>query len=258
MDGMHWSNLGRRAATGLAACLIAAPLLFAVAARAEDTPEAIALNLAMLLRASRKVISDNQAKINDASIGDKGLSADAVMATAKENFKAATKTDLDSIDPNSKLGKLIQVEIKAIRDAMDENQERLNQKDVGFKGFLPAVFARLVWQKFKEGAGEQALLKLTAPKEIVRNRANRPDDWESNVFDTKFKGSTASATAQPVSETVDYKGKPAYRLMLAEYYNEGCLSCHGDPKGEKDITGGIKEGLKLGDLGGAISVVVYK
>jgi hypothetical protein len=35
------------------------------------------------------------------------------------------------------------------------------------------------------------------------------------------------------------------------------LVCHGGPKGEKDITGGKKEGGKPGDLGGAISGAIY-
>ena len=39
---------------------------------------------------------------------------------------------------------------------------------------------------------------------------------------------------------------------------KACLKCHGEPKGAKDITGGKKEGGKLGELGGAISFVLYK
>ena len=53
------------------------------------------------------------------------------------------------------------------------------------------------------------------------------------------------------------KGKQAFRLILPEYYKESCLGCHGGPKGERDITGGKKEGGVLGELGGAISVAIY-
>ena len=45
--------------------------------------------------------------------------------------------------------------------------------------------------------------------------------------------------------------------MIPEYYGPSCLSCHGDPKGAPDITGGKKEGGKPDELGGAISVAIY-
>ena len=35
-----------------------------------------------------------------------------------------------------------------------------------------------------------------------------------------------------------------------------CLSCHGEPKGELDITGYPKEGAHEGDLGGIISITL--
>jgi hypothetical protein len=41
---------------------------------------------------------------------------------------------------------------------------------------------------------------------------------------------------------------------VPEYYVASCLSCHGTPKGEIDVTGYPKEGAALGDLGGVISI----
>jgi len=55
-----------------------APVL--AAADSEDTD--IALSLADLLRAARTVISANQEKINDPSLGDKGLSGGVVVEKA--------------------------------------------------------------------------------------------------------------------------------------------------------------------------------
>jgi uracil phosphoribosyltransferase len=54
------------------------------------TDEEIAVSLATLLRSARPVISKNQKHINTAGIGDKGISADMVVKTAKANYKAAT------------------------------------------------------------------------------------------------------------------------------------------------------------------------
>jgi hypothetical protein len=46
--------------------------------------------------------------------------------------------------------------------------------------------------------------------------------------------------------------------MMPEYYGASCLSCHGQPKGEVDITGYPKEGAAAGDLSGAISITIFK
>ncbi len=115
--------------------------------------ESIALSLSTLLRSARAVISSKQKHINNPDIGDKGLSADVVVGIAKENYKKATGTDIDSIDPASLQGQLIAAELQAVREVMDEAQDTINEQGVGLKGFLPAIFARLVTQKFGAAAG---------------------------------------------------------------------------------------------------------
>jgi hypothetical protein len=60
-----------------------------------------------------------------------------------------------------------------------------------------------------------------------------------------------------VAETQS-KDQKAFRMMMPEYYASSCLSCHGSPKGETDITGYPKEGGKEGDLGAVISVTLFK
>ncbi len=219
--------------------------------------EEIAVSLATLLRSARAVISDKQKHINNPEIGDKELSADVVINIAKQNYQKATGTNLDGIDAASLHGQLIAAEIQAIADVMNEAQESINQKGVGLKGFLPAIFARLVTEKFRSTIGEKATLKLTAPKNYVRNRANRPDKWEHNVIESMFK-SPDHEKGQHYTETTTVKGKQAFRLILPEYYKQSCLACHGEPAGARDITGGKKEGGKLGEAGGAISVVIFK
>ncbi|MEH6633419.1 MAG: DUF3365 domain-containing protein [Halopseudomonas aestusnigri] len=232
------------------AILLSTPPAFA------DTDEEIAISVATLLRSARAVISDKQKHINTAEIGDKGVTADLVISTAKKNYLNKTGTDIDAIDRSTLHGQLVDAELLAIKEVMDEAQTTINEEGVSLKGFLPAVFARLVTQRFKTSAGGKATIKLTAPKDYVRNRANRPDKWEQNIIQEMFR-SPDHPTGQHFSESADVKGKAAFRLILPEYYKESCLGCHGDPKGERDITGGKKEGGKLGELGGAISVVIF-
>lgn len=246
--------------TLLAAVTIAFTLAVVVGtgsvATAGKSNEEIALGMATLLRSARAVISKNQKLINDESKGDKGLTGEFVLETAKKSFQEKTGVDVDSLDPSTLEGELLLAEMESVVEVMDEAQEMINEKGVGFKGFLPAIFARLVTEKFRARKGAVADIKLTAPKVYVRNRANRPDKWEHNVIENQFK-SPSHPKGQHVAETADKKGKQAFRLILPEYYKESCLACHGGPKGERDITGGKKEGGTLGELGGAISVVIY-
>jgi cytochrome c553 len=232
--------------------------LFATPLRAgPDDDVAIAKSLADMLRAARQVISSNQARINDPNLGDKGLSGQIVLQQAVEIYKKNTGTDPAGIDPASRLGRLLHAQMDAIVEATDANQATINAKGVGFKAFIPAVFARLVNEAFESRAKDEAQVKVTAPEQLVRNRKSRPDEWEADVVRGKLlqadwpRGQAYAADAAA-------KGRSAYRMMMPEYYATSCLSCHGSPKGETDITGYPKEGGKEGDLGAVISVTLFK
>ena len=68
--------------------LIAIFGLFAAPLRAgADDDAAIAKSLADMLRAARQVISNNQSRINDPNLGDKGLSGQVVLQQAVEIYK---------------------------------------------------------------------------------------------------------------------------------------------------------------------------
>jgi hypothetical protein len=222
-----------------------------------QTPEQerLAVHLATLFRAGRAVISENQKLINDETKGDKGLTAEKVVGLAKENYKKATNKELRT-DRGTLEGKLTQAMLESMKEVMDKAQGLINKPGVGFKGFLPATFGHRVAETFKKKVEETASIKLTAPKSYVRNRANAPDAWEDQIIESKLKANDWTKN-KAYAEMGEHKGKPAYRLLIPEYYGASCLDCHGEPKGEKDITGGKKEGGKLDEVGGAISVVIY-
>ena len=238
--------------------LIAVLGLSAVPLRAAaDDDAVIATSLADMLRAARQVISSNQARINDPNIGDKGLNGQVVLQQAVEIYKKATGKDPASLDPASRQGRLLKAQMDAIVEVTDANQATINAKGVGFKAFIPAVFGRLVNEAFESRAKDEAQVKVTAPEQLVRNRKARPDEWEREVIRSKLlqadwpRGQAYSADAVT-------RGRSAYRMMVPEYYAASCLSCHGSPKGETDITGYPREGGKEGDLGAAISVTLFK
>jgi hypothetical protein len=227
-----------------------------VVALSSDEKAAIGTEITTIYRAARGVIAKSQKHINDASIGDKGLSADAVIAKTKENYKKATGNDFAMADAGSLKGETQAALINSIKEVMENAQALINEKGKGLKGFLPAIFAKQMGDGFNKNSKGKAYIKLTAPKQYVRNRANRPDKWEADVIENKFK-SAGYEKNKVFTADAKHKGKDAFRLILPEYYKKACLNCHGEPKGEKDITGGKKEGGKLGELGGAISFVIY-
>ena len=241
-------------AVSLAIILVSSAAI-AVAPPAEGD-SVIAQSLAQMLQAARTVISNNQELINNPDIGDKHLTGQVVLDQAIKSYANATHRDPASTDPNSRQGQLMRAMMDAIKAATDDNQAAINEKGTGFKGFIPAVFARLVSENFNQMAKSDAEVKVTAPPELVRNRKARPDAWEAEIIKAKLldpqwpKGRSYSAV-------VDTNNRPAFRVMVPEYYAASCLACHGAPKGEMDITGYPKEGGKLGDLGAVISITLY-
>jgi len=238
-------------ATGIGAMALAGPGQGAAAV--PDELQDTASTLAELLRDGRAVISANQPLINDPAIGPKDLTGDKVLKLAADMFLAHRKRALDSYPADSREGKLLGLLSQAIGDAMDAHQGDINVKGVGFKGFIPAVFARLVSERFTELAHGDAQMKVTAPMEIVRNRRSRPDAWEDEVIRTRFQSANWTKGA-PFETEANEGGHAAFRMVIPEYYVASCLSCHGDPKGEIDRTGYPKEGAKEGDLGAVISI----
>lgn len=255
---MRRRRVGGRAA--IVAFSVAALVLYsshAAATDAESSDEQLAASLAELLRAARGVISAKQDLINNPAIGDKGLTGKVVLEEALQRYQKATGQDLSHLDEATRYGHAMSVLKQSIVEVADENQATINTPNVGFKGFIPAVFARLVNEHFDEMMKGKAQMKVTAPKNLVRNRKALPDTWEENIISSKLL-STDWTAGKPYEESVSVNGRPAFRFLIPEYYQPSCLVCHGKPKGEMDITGYPKEGGEEGELGAVISITLYR
>lgn len=243
----------------LPACLLTLLILTPSSTLYADVSEPVVIGekLAAVLRAARTIISGHQDLINDASIGDKGLSGkrianEAIALYTERNGQAPLDGNLSPREE-----KLLRALIEAVTEVVDEHQVDLNQKGVGLKGFIPAVFGRLINEKFSSKVGELARMKVTAPLHLVRNRRARPDAWEREGIET-ILSSTDWTVGKTFTQKVAFEDKPAVRMLMPEYYSQSCLSCHGAPKGELDITGYPKEGGRENELGGAISIVIFE
>lgn len=226
-----------------------------VAAQDDAAKMADGNHLAAVLRAGRSVVSSNQPLINDETLGDKGLTPEAFLSQMTEAYVAANGTQPLTDDLSELQRRLVVAQLQAVSEVVAENQELINTPGMGFKGFIPAVFARLVNERFGEKAGDIAKVKVTAPLALVRNRKARPDEWETAVITEKFLD-PAWSKGEPWFETIVSDTGSEFRMLIPEYYSASCLSCHGGPVGDMDISGFPKEGGHEGDLGGAISITL--
>ncbi len=229
---------------GMAACSFG----WAPSAMAGDEAETGEL-LITLLKTGRAVVSENQGLINDPSKGNKGFTDEFFSQHAMEKFKAKTKIDLARAG-NLPQGPMLLALLDSEKEVVAEAQMVINKQGIGFKGFLPAVFARKTGERFYKKTG----IKLRLTGLDYRNPGNKPDDFEQEVL--RMFADPRHPKGQQYVKTTMLAGKPVLRVMDPEYAGATCLSCHGSPKGERDITGMKKEGWKEGDLAGAISLTL--
>jgi len=220
----------------------------------EDATETGRL-VAILLDAGRITVAKNQDLINDAAKADKGFTAAVFEQQLLAEFQRQTGIALGALEqaaipPMAKplLARLLEESKKTIHSY----QTVVNMPGLRYKGLIPATFGTETAARFQSWSG--VYLKQTAPAHLLRNQKNKPDDYETAAF-ARLAGRTAVQESGGLLTEVENNGDTV-RVMLPLYYSPACLSCHGEPKGERDISGYPREGAKEGDLGGAISVKI--
>lgn len=207
--------------------------------------------LAVLFDSGRAVINDNQLLFDDRTKKDKHFSPEVFERQLADMFRGRSGADLQELDAarmpaNAK--QLLKQLVAVSKTVVAQAQPELDRLDVGFKGFIPAVFGERVATRFTARTGVR--LKQTAL--VPRNPANAPDPFERTALEAFAEPSYPRE--KNISE-VTAKGQ-AVRLMFPLYTTRHCLDCHGEPKGVLDRTGYPREGLILGQNAGAISVVL--
>src|SRR5207244_1968832 len=247
-------NRARAIVIALVTVFLGDDLLLPPKARANpDAVEAGRL-LAVLLDAGRVTVGANQSLINDPERGDKGFTPEVFEKQVTEKFKERAQVDLANLK-NEKVSemakKLLPMLVEAMKQAVANYQIVINKQGVGFKGFIPATFGTHAAATFR--VKTKVYLKQT--QNPPRNPKNTPDEFEMDVLKKFADPNYPRQGEKIISENVkDEDGSKAVRVMLPLFMLKGCLPCHGEPKGEKDISGYMKEGAKEGDLAGAISV----
>ena len=209
----------------------------------KDKAEIIAKYNTDIIVAGRGIVAEHQDLINDPSKADKGFTPQYVERLIRERFKEMNGKDISELDPE--IRGILEEVINAAKLAVKKYQKRINQPGIGFKGFIPAVFGRETGQILK--AFCNISIKQTTFK--YRNSYNKPDEFEKEILRIFKKPD------YPKGEGYGKMVGNKYRYLRPIYIKKACLKCHGEPKGAKDIAGRIKEGYKVGDVRGAISIM---
>jgi uncharacterized protein DUF3365 len=230
---------------GLILCLGSlSPLPASAAGEAE-----LADLLVKMIQAGRTVMAKHQAEINNPALVDKGFTPEIFEKEITQKYLETTKVDLSQA-PKTSQEKLVHALLQAGKDVVSDHQPAINRPGIAYKNFIPAVWARKTGEKFEKATGVR--LKLTSAN--YRYQGNKPDDFEAEVL--KLFEDKEYPKGKGYSRTMMQDGKPVLRLIVPEYAGKACLSCHGEPKGQRDIAGSGKEGWKEGDLAGAISLTM--
>ena len=136
------------------------------------------------------------------------------------------------------------------RTFIAQKQELINKDQNGavhFKNLNPSVAIRDISELFNGTMG----YTFKQTNLTVRNLQNAPDLFEVEML--KKLADDRNLNEEWAVDTVNEK--KVFRYMRPLYYDTSCLTCHGKPAGQMDIAGYPKEGSKIGDFAGAISIV---
>ncbi len=218
-------------------------------AEAEET----ARLLAKLLDAGRLVIELNQSLIDDRHKGNKGFTPEVFELQLVQEFRQQTGIDLsnlsgtpESITLSPMAKRLLFDFVLASKEVVRDAQVVINQRGIGYKNFIPATFGSQAAARFST----QSHIRLKQTALNPRNLSNEPDDYEASVL-KRLSGLPRAEVF--ISELADH-GQTLH-VVMPIYYVTACLTCHGEPKGDIDISGYPKEGHREGDLAGAITVM---
>ena len=142
-------------------------------------------------------------------------------------------------------------EMDAVWSFMDNSQSVINNTSDGtfeFKGLHCAVVGKSVGRLFSAGSDYAIRYTNFNP----RSEQDIPDEFEAEALELFYvdRSKTEHYGIAP------YEGQERFRYLQALEVDGSCLECHGEPAGELDITGKVKEGWTLDSVGGAISIVI--
>lgn len=147
--------------------------------------------------------------------------------------------------------RVLVAEMDAVWEFVSINQDAINYTSEGeydYKGLHCAIVGKSVAALFSRGSD----YSISFTNHDPRNFSNAPDPYEEEAL-SAFESDSSTTEYYGFSE-VD--GQYSFRYVSVMRVDEHCIECHGGPAGEIDPTGYPKEGWEVGDVAGAVSVIM--
>ncbi len=148
-------------------------------------------------------------------------------------------------------GQVLAQQMDAVWEFMASNQDRLEQISYTSEGVYQGLHCAIVGRSIGALFTSQSTYSTKFVNFNPRNSADAPD-----AFETAALNAFNAGEASEYYEITEVDGEEVFRYLAPMRIEENCLECHGEPAGEIDVTGFPKEGWELGDVGGAISIVM--
>ena len=145
---------------------------------------------------------------------------------------------------------VLAAEMRAAWDFVDMNQEVINRAEDGAfrtKHLVCVVAAKSISMLFTS----ETDYSIRFTNDTPRQAANAPDAFEQEAL-AAFNADPDRKAFWRVVDAGD--GTRVFRYTEPLYVTESCLECHGDAVGELDQYGYPKEGMQVGQVGGAMSI----
>ncbi len=213
--------------------------------------ETTARLLAVLLDSGRNVINEHQVLVYEQENRERYFTPDEFERQLLDVFRSRSGINLRGLETAripARAKKLLKELALVSKQVVAEAQPEIKRRGEGLNEFIPAIFGARVGVQFT--VRTQVRLKQTAL--APRNPLNEPDAVERTALEAFADPSYPREKV--ISEITAKSG--SLRLMFPLYTTRKCLDCHGEPKGELDRTGYPREGLRLGQNAGAISVMI--
>ncbi len=217
-------------------------------------------DITKIYMSSMTYIFKNQPLINQKSNDKSELFGQQFIDNLRRTYRIKYSEDFPQEDHYAKT-----ILLQTMVEVMESNRELLYDKDIGFKGIIPATFAFQISAKLAtKGIGFK--IKFTRTAGNIRNILNRPDAWETSVMKKIIKTQKIH-----YDDNALLNNKPAIRQFTPLPMAPFCLSCHGKPENNPlnigksqsnwtdiDITGFKMEHWTINDFGGGVSISIEK
>ncbi len=142
-------------------------------------------------------------------------------------------------------------QLEAVWDFMAINQDTINYDADGEYNFKK-LHCSLVGKSIGKLFGKKTGYAIRYTNFDPRNKADVPDSFESEALEYFLE----KRDQTEFYDITNYEGKDVFRYVAPLAVDESCLECHGEPIGELDVLEYPKEGWKIGDLGGVVSIIM--